>query len=589
MTLNKRQREYLGTIGLAADATDSQVQAFAATINAAQTAFFNRLADPPTGQQGGDGAGQGASPPDAAGGRLGAADAQGDSQRPRVAPRGDTRSNTPDLSSSPPSTPPAPPADAQAAVRAAMTAERQRIAHVQGVARSLGLGETWAQQQVDGGFSTDVVNAAAVHQAAANRPPVALAAAGAGGSVQVGVDRGGAAVAEAFVDAMALQIGGGPLLDRDGYTGRPIVGTTRQPHQWAGRFRGNSLMLASQFLQMCGRPIEGLSAPQIARAVFCEGQPRLPLLGLGGMVTSADFPFLLANAVGISLQQRYALYPVQWRLFAVDTPAGDFRTQTLVRHGELPILPEVKEAGEYTYVTFGEEREQWILGKRGHIVALSWEAVINDQLGAFGRILAMEGDAAARTDDTLAFAVLTGNPLMGDGVHLFDTATHANNVAVGSGAPPSMTTYTAMIRAMKTQAAPKRNAADANVYIVADPRVIICPVALEATVDILNLAERDPDIDVPMGLNRPNIYRSRFARASHPLLDAVATVGAFSWHACTDPAVNPAMIMGYLDGMAGPQLTQESGFDQDVRKYKVAHARAAKATDWRLWYRNVGY
>lgn len=563
MKLNAKQRAYLTSLGMAEDAGDVQVKAFTQTLGKAQTAFLGSLAEaeapaspaPPAPP----------SPPTPA--------------EPTPAPQASRPT--------PPAAPPAPPAtpadDIQAQVQAASRAERQRCQHVRGVAQQLGLGESWAMQQIDGGFSVDQVNAAALTQAAANRPPVPIA----GPRVEVGTDRHGAAVADALTDSFIQRIGGA-MLQRDRYSGLPIVGQAREPHEWAGRFRGNSLDMARNYLTMCGRSTEGLSAPELARAAFLDC-PRVPMVGAGGMHTSGDFPMILANAIGITLQQRYALYPVQWRKFAIEAPAGDFRTQTLVRHGELPVLPQVNEAGEYTYVSFGEEREQWLLTKRGHIVALSWEMVVNDQLNAFGRVLAMEGDAAARTDDTLAFAVLTGNPLMGDGVALFDTATHANNVAALSGAPPSIATYTAMILAMKTQAAPRRNAADAAVFIVADPRVIICPVALEATVDILNLAERNPAIDVPTGLNQPNLYRGRFTRASHPLLDAVATVGPTTWFGCTSPTENPAMILGYLDGMAGPQLTQESGFDQDVRKFKVMHCRAAKATDWRFWYRNVGY
>ena len=569
MQLNAKQMAYLTSLGLTADASDIQAKAFVVTLGKLQRTYLDSLAEPD------EPAGRATNPPANA--------------TPPATPPATPAGNTPPVTPpTPPATPATPPAtDPQATVRDLLATERQRTRHAQAVATQLGLGETWAQKQVDGGFTVEQINAAALHQAAANRPPVPLAPS----DTQVGVDRQGAAVAAAVIDTF-IQRAGAPLLEIDGFSGLPIVGRTRQPHEWAGRFRGNSLMIAQQFLAMCGRSVAGMTAPQIAQALFVNG-PRVNVVGQGGMLTSADFPLLLANAIGVSMQARYATYPIEWRKFAVDTPVGDFRTQSVITLGELPILPQVLEGGEYTYVTFGEAREQYVLAKRGHIVALSWEAVVNDQLGAFALMQAKEGDAAARTDDVLAFAVLTGNPTMGDTGALFNATAvttaggHANLVAAGSGAPPSATTYGAMILSMKTKPAPKKNLSDTSTFIVADPKVIICPVALEPTVDVLNVAEMDPAL--PRDQSRPNIYRSRFVRASHPLLDAVATSGAFSWFACTDPAVQPAMIMAYLDGMQGPQFTQESGFDNDSRKFKVTHCRAAKATDWRLWFCNAGY
>lgn len=569
-----RQMAYLVSLGLPEGASDVQIKAFVQTISAAQVKFLNDLKA--AGTEDGDEANGEGSPAAPAGSAAPAAAPAS----PANAPAGSTGSRQAAPAGSAAPAAPAAPAtpDVSGAVQNAVTAERRRVAHARAVATQLGLGDTWAQQQIDGGFTAEQINAAAVTQAAANRPPVTLP------SVQVGLDRRAAAVGEALTDAMLMR-GGVSLLERDAATGMPIAGRTRQPHQMAGHFRGNSLMMAQAYLTMCGRSVTGLSAPEIARAVFIDC-PRVNMAGMSGSMTTSDFPGLLANAMGITMQQRYVQYPLQHTIFTSEAPASDLREQTIIRLGELPVLPEVKEGGEYTYVKFGEEKETWVLAKRGHIVALSWEMVLNDQMGAFMRVIAMEGDAAARTDDTLAFSVLTGNPTMGDGKALF-IADHGNLLDVGSGTAPSVSSFNAMEVAFGAQTAVKKKTTDADVYLNIFPGVIICPRALSASVDNLNKAQFDPAGTA--GTLPPNRWQGLLKKATHRLLDAVATHGAYTWFACTDPTVEPAMLMGYLDGYRGPQMTQDSGFDTDTRRYKVSHVRAAKAVDWRLWYCNRGH
>lgn len=569
--LNARQIAYLQSLGLPQGASDVQVNAFVGSLGAGQAKFLEALAawtDTPEGT-GDRGPGTGTAAATPAVQPVAAVPQPPAAEQPVAAVP-----QMPDLVSQ---------------VQAAARAERSRCAHAQAVARQLGLGDQWAAAQIDGNFSVEQINGAAVSQAAANRPPISF-----GHDAQVGTDRHGLAVGQALVDALLCRAGT-PLLEVDPSTAMPTPGRIRAAHPLAGRFRGNASMLAATYLQLCGRDIIGMSAVELARAVFV-GCPKVNFLASsGGMLTTSDFPLLLANAAGMSMQTRYALAPTQWRIFATEAPAANFLTQTLLKVGSLPILPEVKEGGEYTYVNFGEDAETWALVKRGHILALSWEMILNDQLGAFNRAIEMEGDAAARTDDTLAFAVITANAAMRDTGALFNATAvttaggHANYVAHGSGAAPSVITLNAARAAMAVQSAPPKNLADTRVPLNIQMGVLIVPVALKGTAQVLNRAQYDPA--AVAGTLTPNTWQGAFGQgpaekiASHALLDAADPV---AWYVCTDPAVQPAMILGYLDGYRGPQMTQESGFDTDVRKFKVSHARVAKATDWRLWYGNNG-
>ncbi len=543
MKLNEAQIKYLRSLGLDAEAEEAETTEFVEGLNDDQRAFLKSLAQAPETPEPSE------TPPPADG-----PEAEGERETPPAAPTAEQVAET---------------------VRAAAKAERQRVAQIRSIAGTMGLGEEWIARQIGGDFTIDQVREAAISQAAANGRPIPI---GAGSRAEVGADRGQVATAAAIMDAILIR-GNHPLLETDELTGLPVAERPRKPHELAGRWRGKALFqMAEMFLQMAGRDTTGMSRPQIAQAAFIGG-PRIQFRDQAGMLTTSDFPYLLASAQGKAMQARYVMYPAQWRAFCDVVTAPDFKTQKLIRLGDFPTLPEIKEAGEYGYVKLSEEQETWALAKRGHIFPLSWEAIVNDDLGAFGRLLVAQGRAAAMTDDVVAFAIVTGNPAMGDGNNLFDAANHSNLAQGGDIGAPSIATYNAMELAMLSQ-----QGVGSNDYIMAIPAVILAAVALKGTVSTLNQSQDDPTASSDVR-RAANIWRDRLNPVHHPLLDASSST---AWYVCTDPAVQPAAVLGRLEGYVGPQLAQETGFDADVRRYKVTHVVAAKATDWRLWYKNAG-
>src|ERR1035437_315227 len=203
--MNPRQLAYLESLGLPTGASQVQIDAFAQSLGAAQAGFLKALAawvDTPVA---GTPTLAGQTPPPAA--AAGAAPSATPSQAATPAavvretasvPAAAAAVAAPNL------------ADLQSQIQNAGRAERGRVAHAQTVARQLGLGDSWAQAQIDGGFSAEQINGAAVMQAAANRPSVAMP----GSHVEMGVDRHGAAVGQALVDAMLARTGT-PLLALD--------------------------------------------------------------------------------------------------------------------------------------------------------------------------------------------------------------------------------------------------------------------------------------------------------------------------------------------------------------------------------------
>ncbi|MCL1462724.1 phage major capsid protein, partial [Klebsiella pneumoniae] len=88
------------------------------------------------------------------------------------------------------------------------------------------------------------------------------------------------------------------------------------------------------------------------------------------------------------------------------------------------------EHGEFKYGSVTDGGETYAVLTYGRIVALTRQAIINDDLRAFDRMVAGFGAAAMRLENRTVYSQLTANAAMADAVALFH-ATHAN---LGTGA-----------------------------------------------------------------------------------------------------------------------------------------------------------
>jgi phage major head subunit gpT-like protein len=92
----------------------------------------------------------------------------------------------------------------------------------------------------------------------------------------------------------------------------------------------------------------------------------------------------------------------------------------------------VAEGAAYQNAAWGNEREVYAAAKRGNIVAVSTEAIINDDLRAILQIPRRLARAAYVTLNELVFGLFTSNQQMSDGSTVFDTggiggqASHGN-------------------------------------------------------------------------------------------------------------------------------------------------------------------
>jgi hypothetical protein len=289
-------------------------------------------------------------------------------------------------------------------------------------------------------------------------------------------------------------------------------------------------------------------------------------------ITTSDLPTLLQGTGQRTLMAAYqpALSPL-FRL-ARQSTANDFRTKTLVRLGELELLAKVAEHGEVTHGGVAEAAESYAMATYAKMFSLSRQAIINDDLGAFGTITAAMGRAAAETQNNLIVTLFTQSsglgPTMGDGVRLFNSA-HGN--LAGSGGAIDATTLAAGVLALRTQ-----KGVDGVSPINVTPRYLLAPAGKETA------ARQGVASFYPATSANVNPLAGTLEVLIEPRLSGNA------WYLFADPAVMPTLEYSYLSSAPGPQLSSREGWDVLGMEFRVVLDFGSGAVDWRGVYRNPG-
>lgn len=332
--------------------------------------------------------------------------------------------------------------------------------------------------------------------------------------------------------------------------------------------------MALRYLDLVKVPTRGLSRDQaISRALtFRNTTP-------GSWQATTDFPAILENVVTKSLVMGYNEAPQTWRAWCSVGTVTDFRPASRPAMSAFSSLAAVAEGATYTFGTFGDKKETIQLLTYGKLFGITRQALVNDDLNAFGRVPRAMGAAAARTINSLPYDKLIANANMNeDGNPLFDNVNHSNLVIGGSGGPPSVATLDAVNTAMATQKDPS-GAATLNI----GPRFLIVPKALETTARTLIAATYDPAGVV--GTMTPNPFQGAMTVVSDALLDADSTT---AWYVAADPSMIDTIEVAFLDGIEEPFLDTQDGWNADGVEFKVRIDAGANPLDWRGLAKNVG-
>ena len=339
-------------------------------------------------------------------------------------------------------------------------------------------------------------------------------------------------------------------------------------------------------LEDVGLPYRGMSILDIGKVFLSARGVRITslsrsdlvdmMLGRAGMHSTSDFPSLLEDVARKNLRSAYEAAPQTWLPIAQALNLADFKPSRQLQIGDAPGLDEILEHGEVTQGTITEAKETVQLKTYGKSFAITRQALINDDLNAFGQVPALFGRKARDKESDLAWAQITSNPTMGDGNALFDATNHLNLTASGTAiSVDSLGVGRAALR--------KQKGIDGVTPLNLSPRFLIAPAGKETIADqyvtqITPAASSNVNPFGPSG-------RTPLVVIVEPRLDAAS---ATAWYMACGADQAPVLYYATLDGQSGPDLRQEEGFDIDGMKFRCRIDVAFKAADWHAIYKNAG-
>jgi hypothetical protein len=315
------------------------------------------------------------------------------------------------------------------------------------------------------------------------------------------------------------------------------------------------------------------SASQVGQIAIHESAPIARISEAD--TTTASFSYLLGTSMNKRLLKDYQAWPAEWMKFCTIAPIRDFKQQTRVRLGAFGSLAIVPEDTAYTAVTLQDSAATYVPQKRGSLVTVSREAIINDDLQAIKQIPTKLAVSAAYTLAEFVYSFLSTNPNIYDGNPLFTIgAPHANLGGSGFSTPAMQVGITAMRE--QTNFAGKR--------LGLRPRFLVIPPELEFMAMVTTKSAGVP------GSNNNDI---------NPMLGYVTPIvspqltNATQWFLISDPREIDTIEIGFVGGQVNPMLFIQDqplfgiNFTQDAITYKIRHEYGGAVVDYRGLYRGV--
>ncbi len=298
-------------------------------------------------------------------------------------------------------------------------------------------------------------------------------------------------------------------------------------------------------------------------------------------VTTSSFSYLLGTSMNKRLLKDYQAWPSEWQKFCTVTPIKDFKLQDRIRLGAFGSLSTVPEDTAYTALTLADTRASYTPQKRGNLVAVTRETIVNDDLYAIRQIPGKLAVAAAFTLAEFVYGFLTSPANIYDANPLFTKGgAHANSAVVtpgtaNTGAALASTAMQQGVTAMRRQT----NMAGKPIGL--KPRYLVVPPELEWQGMVVTKSAGAP------GANYNDI---------NPMLGYAEVIVApqltspSGWYLACDPRVVDTVEIGFVGGQMNPVLFIQdmplfgANFTNDVITYKVRHEYGDAVVDYRGFY-----
>jgi len=257
-----------------------------------------------------------------------------------------------------------------------------------------------------------------------------------------------------------------------------------------------------------------------------QSEPDQAVIARG--LTTSDFSKTLADGVGGLVQRIYSAQAEHLRFCSmVPTKYLGTPTQLPGIDADLELEPlvqgaEVRHGAAFT--TAGASNA--ILKSFAKTVFVSRELVVNDDLGALGRIFGALGSSAGRVESRIVAKTLETPNDLDDGAAFFSL--NAGNLVADSGL--TATTLSAAMSFLRNQMTASGNRADLAL------KHLVVSSELELTARLLVFSSGLPNVEITV----------------------LATLPSARWYALADPLIAPVVGLLRLAGSKSPVLVEQS-------------------------------
>jgi capsid assembly protease len=293
------------------------------------------------------------------------------------------------------------------------------------------------------------------------------------------------------------------------------------------------------------------------RAALATGRGGRILAGAGA-VGSSDFPELMRNVANKAMMASFAMKQTIWNKICARGTANDFKTAYMVGISELGKFVQVAE-GEPIPETKPVERAETIAVKKfANGFSLTYETMVNDDMGVFLSIPRQLGEMAKYIPDDLLITQLKLNsylgPTMGvDSTAMFDDTLHHN-------IPTSAALSYDAVRAARLKGRKQVSRGADAVELDIDLSVLLVPTALSQTAEDLNSQDYVPGTAGQQ--NQRNTLRGQLELAWSNKLGTDV-----KWWMFTAPGPNSAFEVRFLFGQETPTVAISNQSDLTAQRY----------------------
>lgn len=316
--------------------------------------------------------------------------------------------------------------------------------------------------------------------------------------------------------------------------------------------------LFAQVIRAAGMEVPSFKmTDSVIRTAF-DAHVRLKASGF----STFSLPGVLGNVANKSMLAAFQAVPTTWQKFCATGSNSNFHEAKQYRLTGKGQYRQIGEGGELKHVSLDEDTFTTKLHTEGAMIALTREAIINDDMGAFTALPQILGRMSAIAIEKAVYTLLLSS---GAGTTFFTSA----NANYDEGADTAL-----QISALGLAETIFLNQTDGNGDpVMIEPKILLVPTTLQTTGRKV-LADVTAVGDAGDTIPSVNPFAGKFELVVSPWMENSSLTGysTKAWYLLTGPGDYAVIVVSFLNGQSLPTVESEAAeFNQLGMQWRSFH------------------